>query len=157
MDFDFRRFIASILVCEVVGNIGALFTFASLSSWYDTLNFPSFTPPSSVFGPVWIFLYLLMGVSLYFVWGARLKRKQTNLAIAFFAVQLFLNVLWSYLFFGLQSPLYGFVGIMVLWIAIAGTITEFSRVSRIAGAILLPYIVWVSFAALLNFYILLLN
>jgi len=154
---EWLRLAASILACESVGGLGTVFTFSSLTGWYAGLNKPWFTPPSWIFGPAWIALYALMGVSLYLAWPKAQGRNAVKPRILIFTVQLILNLLWSLLFFGLRSPLYGAVAIMALWIAIAMTILEFYKASRPAAFILIPYIIWVSFAALLNFYIFILN
>ncbi len=118
--------------------------------WYASLAKPSWNPPSSVFGPVWTILYLLMGVAAWMVWreaGFSGARR----ALTLFIVQLVLNALWSYLFFGLQQPMVAFIEIIVLWCAILATILAFWPVSRTAGALLIPYLCWVSFASALNY------
>ena len=157
MGIDVRKLVASILICQIVGNLGSVFTFSSITTWYSLLKHPSFAPPNWVFAPVWLTLYTLMGISLYLVWKSKGKRNAKNPALALFGIQLFLNFLWSLLFFGLHSVLLGFAGIVVLWIAIVVTVTEFSRISRTAAWLLIPYLAWVSFAALLNFSFLILN
>jgi len=144
-----------VLVCLMAGAIGSVFTFQSIPTWYATLNKPSFSPPNWVFGPVWTALYIMMGVAAYLVY--REKNKGAKTALVFFGVQLALNVLWSFLFFGLQSPLYGVVCIILLWLAIAATIAKFYKISKTAGLILVPYLLWVSFASVLNFYVWMLN
>jgi len=106
------RLVASILICEAVGGIGSLFTINSISTWYQTIAKPSFTPPNWLFGPVWITLFLLMGVSLYLLWTDHLEGKSTGLVFTIFGIQLGLNALWSYLFFGLQMFFAGFVEIL---------------------------------------------
>ena len=151
------RLIASILICEAVGGIGSLFTINSISTWYGTIAKPSFTPPNWLFGPVWITLFLLMGVSVYLLWTDHLEGKSTGFALTIFGIQLGLNALWSYLFFGLQLFFAGFVEILVLWAAIAMTIVAAYRVNKTAGLILLPYIAWVTIATLLTYYIWILN
>ena len=151
------KLVVSILICQGVGVMGAFFTSPAISSWYVTLQKPSFNPPNWIFAPVWILLFLLMGISLYLVWEKGLESKKVKTAIFIFAVQLILNTLWSILFFGLQSPLYAFIEIIILWLAILLTIISFYKISRTAAYLLLPYILWVSFASVLNFSILLLN
>ncbi|MDH4222125.1 MAG: tryptophan-rich sensory protein [candidate division Zixibacteria bacterium] len=141
----------SIIVCQLAGVIGSIFTTPAISTWYATLTKPSFTPPNWVFAPAWTSLYLLMGVSAFLVWRKRIENPRVNLALRFFIIQLVLNSLWSVLFFGLGSPLLGFIEIMLLWLFIVLTIVYFFRVSIIAGVLLLPYIFWVSFALVLNF------
>jgi benzodiazapine receptor len=154
---DLRKLITSILICQIVGNLGTLFTIQSLSVWYANLQKPDFTPPGWLFGPVWLILYTLMGISMYLVWEKGSRKKEANLSFSLFGIQLFLNFLWSLLFFGLRSPSYGFVCIIALWISIAATIFLFLKTSSGAAALLLPYIAWVSIAAVLNFYIMILN
>jgi len=151
------KFVLSIALCQVAGLIGSLFTTPSIPTWYASLQKPSFAPPNWLFGPVWITLYTLMGISLYLVWNKGLKNKLVKKGLLIFGIQLALNALWSFLFFGLRSPLYGFIEIIVLWIAIGFTILKFYRISKNATFLLLPYITWVTIAAVLNYYIWILN
>ncbi len=146
----------AIVICQMAGIIGSFFTGPAIPTWYASLVKPDFTPPGWVFAPVWISLYTLMGISLYLVW----KRRQQSFAkpaLAVFSVQLLLNALWSFLFFGLQSPIYGLMCISLLWVAIAFTMENFYRISKKAAYLLIPYLLWVSFAAVLNLYIWILN
>ena len=147
------KLIISIVLPFLASAIGSLFTASSVSSWYVTLIKPSFNPPSWVFGPVWTLLYLLMGISLYLVW----IKKFDKTAFTFFGIQLVLNALWSILFFGLKSPLFAFIEIIFLWVAILVTMIFFYKINRISAYLLVPYILWVSFAAILNFAIFILN
>jgi len=151
------KLIISILVCQAAGLIGAVFTTSSIPTWYATLEKPFFTPPNWLFAPAWTTLFLLMGISLYIVWDKGLKDRNVKIGINMFATQLMLNILWSILFFGLQSPLYGFIEIILLWIAILITIWQFNKISRTASMLLVPYIAWVTFAAALNLAVFLLN
>ena len=151
------KLIISILICQGAGAIGSLFTSPAISTWYAIIQKPSFNPPNWIFAPVWILLFLLMGLSLYLIWSKGFKYKGTKIAIFVFFVQLILNVLWSILFFALQSPLYAFIEIIILWFMILLTIISFYRVSKITIYLLLPYIIWVSFALVLNFSILIIN
>jgi benzodiazapine receptor len=121
------------------------------------LNKPSFTPPGSVFAPVWITLYLLMGISLFLVWRVEKNIPRRRSALAVFALQLILNTLWSLLFFGLRSPLAGLVDIACLWVSIVLTLFLFSRISKTAFWLFVPYFLWVSFATVLNASIFALN
>ena len=114
-------------------------------------------PPNWIFAPVWTALYVLMGIALYLIWKKGLKSHNEMMAVYVFTLQLALNILWSFLFFGLQSPFYGFVGIVILWLAIAATMWHFHDLDARAGYLLIPYIAWVSFAAILNFAIWMLN
>jgi benzodiazapine receptor len=151
------KLIASVLICQAAGFAGSYFTMPSIPGWYARLAKPSFTPPNAVFSPVWIALYFLMGVSLFLVWRRGLETRGIGRALALFAVQLVLNVSWSIAFFGFESPLAGLVVIAVLWAAILYTIFGFSKISRAASVLLIPYIAWVSFAAVLNASIVVLN
>ena len=153
---DILKLVASVILCQIAGFLGSLFTTPAIPTWYKTLNKPSFTPPTWIFSPVWISLFILMGISLYFVWR-RADHPQFKAALIFFFVQLILNVLWSVAFFGLKSPFLGLVDIVALWIAIFLTIQHFLKVSKFAGVLLIPYLLWVSFATLLNFSLWILN
>ena len=144
------RLIICILVCQLAGFVGSIFTRASVSTWYATLNKPSFTPPGWVFGPVWITLYVLMGISAFMVWNQGLDKREVKIALLFFGIQLILNAFWSAAFFGLRSPFAGLIVIAVLWAFILLTILYFFKVSDMAGVLLLPYMGWVSFAVILN-------
>ena len=148
------KLITSITICLAAGVLGSIFTIPSIPTWYETLIKPSFTPPNWVFAPVWTSLFIMMGISLYIIWQ---KGSSNGKALSIFSVQLILNVLWSAIFFGLRSPLAGLIEICILWILILLTILEFMKISRTAGLLLIPYILWVSFAALINFFIWRLN
>ena len=148
---DWKAFLASIIICSLAGAIGSVFTFSAIPTWYATLNKPFFSPPNWVFGPVWTTLYILMGISAYLIWQKGWERKPVRAALTLFGLQLFLNALWSMLFFGLRSPLYGLLCIIPLWLCIALSIRAFYPIDRRAAYLLVPYIVWVSFAAMLNF------
>jgi tryptophan-rich sensory protein len=155
MKNNILKLTVSILFCQAAGLIGSFFTSPAISTWYKDIEKPGFNPPNWIFAPVWILLFLLMGISLYLVWENGFKNNKK--AILVFSVQLILNILWSLLFFGLQNPLYAFIEIIILWVAILLTIVSFYKSSKIAGLLLLPYIFWVSFAAILNFSIWQLN
>jgi tryptophan-rich sensory protein len=150
------KLVISILICQSAGLIGSIFTSQSVNSWYQTIQKPSFNPPSWVFAPVWTTLFLLMGISLYLVWTKRMNSK-VKLGLIFFGIQLIFNILWSLFFFGLRNPLFGFIEIIILWIFIAITIFQFWKIDKRAAYLLIPYILWVSFAAVLNFSIWVLN
>jgi len=151
------RLVASIIICQLAGFIGSIFTRSSIPTWYASLEKPSFTPPNWLFAPVWTILFLLMGVSVFLVWRDRSGSQRSRVALAIFAIQLVLNMVWSIAFFGFRSPLAGLIVILVLWIAILSTILNFLKVSEIAGILLIPYILWVTFAAVLNVSIFALN
>jgi benzodiazapine receptor len=147
---------ACILICLMAGILGSLFTTTGDGSWYSSIIKPDFTPPNWVFGPAWTTLYVMMGASLYLLLeaGESLHKKYALLP---FSIQLLLNFFWSVLFFGLNSPFLALLEIAFLWIAIAATIFFSWRVSKNASLLLIPYILWVSFAAFLNYSILMLN
>jgi len=153
---DILKLVTSMVLCQLAGFLGSLFTIPAIPTWYKTLKKPFFTPPNWIFSPVWISLFMLMGISLFMVWR-RQDHPRFKTALIFFFAQLILNVLWSAAFFGLRSPLLGFVDIVLLWVAILLTIQNCFRISRVAGLLLLPYIVWVSFAVALTFSLWILN
>jgi len=144
-------------VCLAAGFIGSIFTNTSIPTWYATLEKPSFTPPNWLFAPVWTILFILMGISAFLVWRVGLSEPNVKMALIIFIIQLILNTLWSVAFFGLRSPIAGLVVIVVLWIAILLTILSSAKVSITAGILLIPYILWVSFAGILNVSIYVLN
>jgi tryptophan-rich sensory protein len=147
------KLIISITICEAIGGVGSIFTIPSIPTWYAKLIKPGINPPNWIFAPVWTTLLLLMGIALYIVWEKGKDNKNFKPAIFAFAAQLALNVLWSFLFFGLKSPLLALLEIILLWIAILATISNFQKISKTAALLLLPYILWVTFAAILNFFI----
>lgn len=151
------KLITSILICQAAGITGSLFTSPAIPTWYAALQKPSLNPPNWLFAPVWTLLFLLMGISFYLIWDKGLKNKKVRISIFIFGVQLILNILWSFLFFGLKSPFPAFIEIIILWFAILASIVSFYKISKVAGLLLLPYIFWVSFAAILNFFIWQLN
>lgn len=154
---NIQKLIFAILICEGVGLLGSIATFPSIPSWYVTLTKPSYTPPSWLFGPVWTILFVLMGVSLYLVWKRGLKKTQNKNAVSIFGLQLFLNLLWSVLFFGTHSPFLALIEILVLWFAILWTIVVFRKIDKNTTWLLAPYLAWVSFASILNLFIVKLN
>lgn len=168
------KFIAAIAFAEFAGIIGSLATISNINGWYAGLKKPALNPPDWVFGPVWTMLYFLMGVALYLVWKNDWKVRnhifertgrawnvysewlwtgswQKVNVIAIFSIQLFLNALWSFLFFRLHAPGLAFVDLLALWAAILYTIINFYRISKAAAYLLIPYILWVSFAGYLNY------
>jgi tryptophan-rich sensory protein len=147
----------SLVVCQLAGVIGSLFTTPAISTWYATLAKPSFNPPAWIFAPVWTLLFLLMGVALYLVLRGGMKKTLAKIAVIVFTGQLVLNVIWSVCFFYLKNPFFAFVEIIFLWLAILATIYFFAKINRVAAWLLVPYILWVSFAAFLNFNIWQLN
>jgi benzodiazapine receptor len=149
--------IVSVLICELAGVIGSLFTTPSIPGWYAGLTKPAFNPPNWIFGPVWTTLYALMGVAAYLVFARRDGSKGVRRALAVFAIQLVLNALWSVVFFGAHMILGAAALIVVLWGSILATILLFHRISKAASWLLAPYILWVTFAAVLNFSLALFN
>lgn len=149
------RLVLSIGICLGAGFIGSVFTTSSIPVWYANLNKPFFSPPNWIFAPVWTILYILMGISLYLVWVSKNKLKQKGIKLFF--IQLGLNVLWSIIFFGLKNPVLAFINILALWITIFLTIQSFKKINKLAGNLLIPYLLWVSFATILNLSITILN
>jgi benzodiazapine receptor len=151
------KLIVATVVCELAGIIGSVFTAPSIASWYAGITKPALNPPSWVFGPVWTTLFALMGISAFLIWKKGLDRRDVKIAIGIFIGQLVLNTLWSIIFFGLHSPAGALVEIVFLWLAILATIIVFAKISKLAAWLLVPYILWVSFAGYLNFMIWALN
>jgi len=151
-----KYLLPSLVIPLLAGFVGSLFTVQNIPTWYALLNKPFFNPPNAIFGPTWTTLYLLMGFALYLVIQTETEKRKI-LAYKFFALQLFLNTLWSILFFGLHAVGLAFIEIVVLWTAIFKNIIEFGKINKLASYLLIPYIAWVTFAAVLNFAILLLN
>lgn len=151
-------FVVAIGAPLLAGAIGSVFTASSVATWFPTLIKPALNPPSWVFGPVWTVLYMLMGVAVFLVWvNPGVIKEEKRRALEIFGLQLILNILWSVLFFGLQSPLLALVDIVFLWCAILWTILAFARIARPAAWLLAPYLAWVTFATYLNAAIWLLN
>ncbi len=157
-NIDWTKLAISVFICQLAGIIGSVFTSSSLGSWYSFLVKPSFTPPGWFIGTVWLVLYTLMGVALYLIWTSKVsKAKSKERAFLSFEVQLFLNALWSIVFFGAQSLQGGFVVIILMIFAISWTVFEFSKFSKPATGLLIPYLAWVCFATYLNYSIMVLN
>ena len=145
------RILAVVVTCLVIGYFSGMVTRSSVTTWFPTLIKPSFNPPSWVFAPVWSILFVMMGVAAGLVWGRiEAEREAVKKALIFFAIQLGLNALWSYLFFGLRNPMLAGLEIIVLWLMIFETYIQFVKINKIAGYLLLPYLAWVSFASVLN-------
>lgn len=151
------KLILSIIMCQVAGLIGSLFTFQSIPTWYQTLEKPFFNPPNVVFGPVWTILYTLMGISFFILWTAKKKMSIKKKAYYFFFAQLLLNTIWSIIFFGMKNPGLALIDITILLLMIILTILSMWKISRNASLLLIPYLLWVSFASLLNAAIFILN
>lgn len=153
----YLKLVFSVLASLSAGAVGSIFTIQGLEPWYAGLKKPWFAPPGGVISVIWITLYILMGISLFIVLTKDLGKRKVRLAIGAFAVQLIVNAFWSFLFFGLESLVMGLAGILALWIAIAATIFLVYRVSKKASYILVPYIVWVTIAMVVNVSLYLLN
>lgn len=150
--------LAGFVICaQAAGIVGSFFTISAINEWYAFLLKPDIAPPNWVFGPVWTTLFLLMGVAAYMVWRNSAATRDARVALSIFVVQLALNTLWSLIFFGQKNLGGALIEIIFLWIAIAATVWSFSRVSKMAALLLVPYIAWVSFAAYLNYLIWTLN
>jgi tryptophan-rich sensory protein len=146
------KLVGSVLLCEGAGAVGSIYTYEGVRDWFPNLEKPSFTPPGWVFAPVWTVLYALMGLSLHLASERRSEEDEDlwQASKALFGIQLVLNVLWSYVFFGRRSPGWALVEISFLWAAIVATTLAFYRISKTAGLLLLPYLLWSSFAVVLN-------
>lgn len=151
------KLIIAIVVCELAGIIGSLFTFSEIPSWYAWLVKPVLNPPSWIFGPVWTILYILMGIAAFIIWNNGLARPDTRKALQIFSLQLILNATWSVVFFGLHNPGLALVNIALMWLAIVWTMVTFYKISKPAMWLLVPYILWVTFASYLNYSIMTLN
>lgn len=162
--YDILALLGFIGVCFATAWIGSIVTAPAIDDWYREIAKPSWTPPGWLFGPVWTALYAMMGIAAWLVWRRRPKQQPTEagvearsespdprkIALALFAIQLALNAAWSWIFFGMKSPGWAAIEISALWVAIVCTMTEFYRVSPIAGLLFVPYLGWVTFAAALN-------
>lgn len=148
---DAIKLVFVVLVSELAGIIGSVFTYPSIQTWYAYLIKPSQNPPSWIFAPVWTILFMLMGISAFIIWKKGLGRKDVKIALSIFIVQLILNTFWSVIFFGEHNPGLAFVEITVLWLAIIAMIVSFAKISKTAAWLLLPYILWVTFAGFLNY------
>ena len=149
--------IGSILIPLLVGYLGAIVTLSQISTWYSTLSKPWWSPPNWLFGPIWTTLYVLMGIALFLVWREGIHRRDVRFAILIFAVQLVLSLLWSVVFFSFHALFGSFIIVMLLWLAILANIIAFLIISKWAGFLLVPYIIWVSIASYLNYSVYILN
>lgn len=145
------KIIVTVAICLAVGYFSGIETRSAILDWYPTLLKPSFNPPNWVFAPVWTLLYIMMGVAAGLVWDRfSFDKGAVKKALVFFIVQLVLNAIWSYLFFGLHNPMLAGLEIILLWLMIYETYFQFTKINKVAGYLLVPYLVWVAFAAVLN-------
>ena len=149
------KLLIALAIPLLIGFSGSFFTISEIGSWYQTIQKPPWNPPNWIFGPVWTTLYVLMGISLFLVW--RSSASQKRIAIILFTLQLVLNFFWSFIFFKQHKIDFAFAEILALWLMILLTIFAFGRINKLASWLLVPYISWVSFAAILNFTIWQLN
>lgn len=153
----YLKLLALIVFCEFVGIIGSVYTVSAIPTWYLGLNKPFFNPPNYLFGPVWTILYALMGISIYRILELKKKKKNVVAAANLFWIQLFLNGIWTPIFFGSKQLFLALIVIVFMWVYIFKTISAFAKIDKLSSQLLYPYIVWVSFATLLNFSIWFLN
>ena len=139
----------------IVGGLSGYFTASNIATWYVTLNKPFFNPPNYLFGPVWTVLYLMMGISLGMIINAKHSNKNKSLII--FSIQLVLNFFWSVIFFSLQSPGWAAIEIIAMWLSIIYMIRNFYKINKWSGWLQIPYLLWVTFASVLNISIYVLN
>ena len=154
---DIVKLIVSVGGVELVGILGGLITVNSITNWYNGLRKPFFAPPNWIFGPVWTLLYGLMGIAFFLIWRKGIKKGEVKEALTIFGIHLIFNFLWSMIFFGLRMPLTAFLEILLLIILIIEVISQFRLINRWAGWLLIPYLGWVIWAAVLNLSIVVLN
>lgn len=145
-----RKFIGTVVGVETVGILSSILSASAITSWYPTLHKPDFSPPNWIFGPVWTLLYFCIGSAFYLVWNKGFKSKQSVSARSYFFIQLALNFIWTPVFFTLKSPMLALLIIILMWVFISITTIKFYSISKIAGYLMIPYLLWVSFATLLN-------
>ena len=145
------KIVIALIVCLMVGYSASVVTRPSVETWYPTIIKPSFNPPNWIFMPMWTFLYILMAVAAGLVWDKiKEQNEEVKKALGFFLIQLTLNAIWSYLFFGLKNPMLALIEIALLLLMIYETYLKFIKINKIAGYLLIPYMAWVAFAAILN-------
>ena len=143
-------FIISILIAQTTGFLGSIFTAPNIKTWYAFLEKPFFSPPDWLFAPAWIILYTLMGIAAFLVWQKR-HSKGVKLALWLYLIHLGFNALWSVIFFGFKNPGLAFFEILILWVLILIVTVKFFKIEKAAGFLFIPYLFWVTFAAILNF------
>jgi tryptophan-rich sensory protein len=155
--FQFFPFVINLLITAAIGFVAMLFTRPQIAGWYASLKKPSFNPPPQAFAPVWICIYVMIATAAYLVWKHRSRKPVYKVTRGIYFIQLFLNGSWSIVFFGLHQVFGALVIIILLWISILLTIQWFNKFNKVAGWLLWPYLLWVSFAAVLNASIYFLN
>lgn len=147
----FIKILVVVVTCLAVGYLSGIVNRSSIETWYPTLIKPSFNPPNWIFAPVWSLLYIMMGWAAALVWNEiESKQEEVKSALILFVIQLALNSLWSFLFFGLKNPMLAGIEIILLWLLIYETFIKFNKINKIAGYLFIPYLFWVSFAGILN-------
>ena len=147
----FSRIAIVVTICLAVGYLSGMVTRASITTWYPTLVKPSFNPPNWIFAPVWTSLYVMMGIAAGLIWNQIPSQKEAvTKALQFFAIQLVLNALWSYLFFGMYNLMLATIEVVLLWLMIFETYSQFAKINKTASYLMLPYLAWVSFASVLT-------
>ncbi len=149
--------ILAIVICQIAGALGAVVTAPAIPAWYAGLTKPAINPPNWVFGPVWTLLYTLMGIAVYLVWKKGIKKPRVRLAVTVFGIHLAVNTAWSIVFFGFHAIASALFVIFILWSLIVILMKLFHPIDKRATYFLVPYLAWVSFAAILNFWLLILN
>lgn len=145
------KIVIALFICLMVGYSASMVTRPSVESWYPTIIKPSFNPPNWIFMPVWTTLYIFMAVAAGLVWDKiKEQNEEVKKALGFFLIQLTLNAIWSYIFFGLKNPMLALIEIALLWLMIYETYLKFLKINKTAGYLLIPYMVWVAFAGILN-------
>ncbi|MBU3942939.1 tryptophan-rich sensory protein [Patescibacteria group bacterium] len=149
---NYKKLIICLGLPQLAGLVGSIFTVSAIPIWYTGLQRPFFSPPNWIFGPAWILLYILMGISAYLIW-----QKGDKQSLRLFWIHLFFNATWSIIFFGLQSPFWALLNIIIIWLFIIILMIKFWKINRWATYLLVPYFLWVSFASILNYFIWYLN
>jgi len=155
--FQFFPFIINLLIVLAIGFVASFVARPEIPGWYSTLKKPSFNPPPWLSGSVWIILYILIAIAAYLIWKHRSRKPAYKITRAIYFIQLFLNFLWFIVFFGLHQIFGALIIIILLWLSIGITIHWFNKFNKIAGWLLIPYLLWVSFAGVLNASIYFLN
>lgn len=154
---NLKRLIISLVLPQLAGIVSSFFTVSAIPTWYAAIQKPSFNPPNWIFGPVWLSLYFLMGISVYLIWQKLEEDKKAKTAMWLFWIHLFFNATWSIIFFGLRSPGLALINLGVIWVFIFILMIKFWQINKWSACLLVPYFIWVSFAGVLNYFIWYLN